>query len=199
MSLPSSATARAADLRGPRPDDSDRQWVEGIRAGDARSLERLYYAYTSELYAFALHFLKAEDAAWEVVNDVFVRIWRRRAHWRPRGPLRPYLFEAVRNQMYSHLRRVRAHRRVFAPDAPVAGGRHNHTPHQDLETNELSVLIWRFVAEMPERRRMVYYLHRQHGLTYNEIAQVMGIAPSTVDNHMGRALKELRERLAGYL
>jgi len=54
------------------------------------------------------------------------------------------------------------------------------------------------VAELPERQRQVYVLSRRHGLTYEEIATVMDISPKTVDNHMVKALKFLREGLRRY-
>jgi RNA polymerase sigma-70 factor (ECF subfamily) len=54
------------------------------------------------------------------------------------------------------------------------------------------------ISELPERRREVFVLSRQHGLTYKEIAAVMDISPKTVDNQMVEALKFLRKRLQSF-
>ncbi|MEX0928287.1 MAG: sigma-70 family RNA polymerase sigma factor, partial [Balneolales bacterium] len=65
------------------------------------------------------------------------------------------------------------------------------------ETNMSGLInqIWKLVEKMPEQRNMVFMLHRKHGLSYTEISEVMGIARKTVENHMGKALQELREKL----
>ncbi|MEX2437898.1 MAG: sigma factor-like helix-turn-helix DNA-binding protein, partial [Candidatus Babeliales bacterium] len=55
--------------------------------------------------------------------------------------------------------------------------------------------IWDLVEAMPEQRKMVFELHRKHGLSYSEISEVMGIAKKTVENHMGKAFQEVREKL----
>ena len=54
------------------------------------------------------------------------------------------------------------------------------------------------IAKLPERCRLVYTLHREQGLSYAEVAAVMGISVKTVDAQMGRALKSLRKLLGGF-
>ena len=176
-------------------EDQERRWVEGVRAGDARAFEDLFYAYAPPLYAFAADLLGARDAAEEVVNDVFVAVWKRQGRWQPRGPLRPYLYQAVRNRAATYARRRKARQTMEEPlEGPARA--HGATPAEAMELADLAEAVWASAAEMPERRRTVYLLHRQHGLTYAEIAQVMGLAPKTVENHMGLALRFLRDKLA---
>ena len=52
------------------------------------------------------------------------------------------------------------------------------------------------ISQLPDRRRRAFLLHRRHGFTYKEIAQIMDISPKTVENHIGRALKFLWKQLA---
>jgi RNA polymerase sigma-70 factor (ECF subfamily) len=61
--------------------------------------------------------------------------------------------------------------------------------------HQLSEAIHHAIDQLPPRRRMVFLLHRQHDLTYAEVAQTMGITRKTVENQMGRALKFLRNQL----
>ena len=69
------------------------------------------------------------------------------------------------------------------------------SPAETLERDELKAVIQESIDALPERRREVYVLSRQHGLTYKEIAIVMDISPKTVDTQMVAALKFLRKRL----
>jgi len=55
------------------------------------------------------------------------------------------------------------------------------------------------VEELPERRRMIYRMARHHDMTYSEIATAFDIAPKTVENQMGRALKTLRNHLKRFV
>ncbi len=195
MSSTHGAVNSLKDGPGSAREDQDRQLIEGIRRGDVRAFEKLYCAYSPQLYVFAHRFLRSEDASWEVIDDIFLRIWQSRTEWTPLGHLRPYLFRAVKNQIYSYLRLHKNYNNVITVDEPIDRDGQEHSPHQQLEVKELAVLLWKLAEEMPSRRRMVFYLHRRHGLTYGEIADVMQISLSTVENHMGLALKELRERL----
>jgi RNA polymerase sigma-70 factor (ECF subfamily) len=64
-----------------------------------------------------------------------------------------------------------------------------------LTTEELTEKVWKLVDTLPERRRAIFVLYRKHGLSYKEIAEVMGIARKTVENQMGKSLQFLREKL----
>jgi RNA polymerase sigma-70 factor (ECF subfamily) len=66
--------------------------------------------------------------------------------------------------------------------------------HQLFE-HELAGLVERLVGELPEQRRLIFSLSRDHGLSYAEIAQALDISIKTVETQMGRALRQLRERV----
>ena len=164
-------------------EERDCGWVRGVRTGDVKAFEALYDTYAPQLLPLAARLAPSRETAWEIVNDVFVRIWRRRAQWHPDGPLRPYLFQAVRHQAYSYLRSAAVQRRLIAA----------------MESGELAEALQSAVAAMSAQRRAVFLLHRRHGLTYAEIARAMELLPKTVENYMGRALKTLREALSAHL
>lgn len=67
------------------------------------------------------------------------------------------------------------------------------------DATDIAVAIERAIDALPERCRQVFRMHREQQLSYSEIARLLGLSVKTVDNHMGRALKMLRERLAAYL
>lgn len=185
----------------PRSSD-DRDPAARLRAGDSAAFEELFRRGYEKLVAYATRILGAPDVAEEVVQDVFLSIWQNRE----RGDfaaenVSAYLTRAVRNRSMSRLRHVHVERRwrerisrggkvpMIAP-SPAPGA------DAEVRSNELIRAVQVAIDELPPRSRKAFLLRRQHGLSYVEIAQVMGIATKTVEVHIGAALRTLRERLA---
>lgn len=179
--------------RQPPQESEDRAWIERIRRGDRQAFDRLLADYHRDLIRFASYYVSSPEVAEEVVMDVFIAIWRMGYRWCPRGALRAYLYGAVRNGSLAYLRRQRL--------SFEAGVRPEELAHQSradelLHCAETQRLVAETVGGLPERRRVVFSLARFHGLSYAEIAAILGISSKTVEKHMGLALQTLRERLA---
>ena len=185
--------SRAASEARRLPKESE--WVEAIRAGDPTAFEALFHAYHAGLCSFAYRYLGARDLAEEIVQEVFLCVWERRESWHVRTSVRSYLLTAVRNAALSYLRhervvRRRQHEIPWPQDALVP------SPEVRALEAETITAVRDAVGRLPERCRMVFTLHREQGLTYLEVAEVLGISPRTVEVQIGRALKALRLRLA---
>lgn len=175
----------------------DRRWVERIQAGDHDAFGKLFHAYAESLCAFAVQHV-GEEAAEDIVQTVFCDLWNRREAWDPKGTVRAYLFRAVRNTSLDHLKHRRVRRdwkneeKERGRDDALVG------PADELQHQELNRAMQHAVANLPERRRLVYVMAHRHGMSYKEIAAALDIAPKTVENQIGRALKTLRDRLAEF-
>jgi len=132
------------------------------------------------------------------VHDVFCDVWDRREDFQPAGTVRAYLFQAVRNKAYNQLKRQRV-RREWKAEKKQEPRSVSSRASRAAEAAELEKAMERAVESLSERQRVVYRLGQEHGLSYAEIATVLDIAPKTVENHMGRALKRLREYLVPFL
>ena len=94
-------------------------------AGDERALETLFRSHYASLCEFAVRYVREEALAEEIVQDLFADLWARRAEWRLRGPVRAYLFGAVRNRALNVRKRQATERdwaeeeRVSAPRRPA--------------------------------------------------------------------------------
>lgn len=186
--------ASAAVPRSDPLDTLEREWIEGVRQGRPGALEPIFKRHYTDLVFFAESFVKRRDVAEEVVQEVFFSIWRRRTDWRPRGPLKTYLLAAVRKNSLAYLRRRRTEQR-HTPEPSVAP----LTPGDALQEKQLKEALRHAVRALPERRRQVFLLSRENGLTYAEIAAVLGLSVKTVETHMTLALKGLRRRLRPFL
>ncbi|MGH7527326.1 MAG: RNA polymerase sigma-70 factor [Gemmatimonadales bacterium] len=171
------------------------QASEGDPAPAFDTLVRKHYG---RLCNFAFRFVESREVAEDVVQDVFTHLWQRRENFDIRDPL-PYLYQAVRNRAVSH-RRGQAVRERWRERTRETDGRHLASAASfQVEATELAEAAARAVAELPARCRLIFTMSREQDLSYAEIAQVLGISVKTVETQMGRALKMLRSRLAGYL
>ena len=181
------------------PEDlSEQQCIQRIQDGSRKAFETLFRAYYNELCDFVEYQLDSPELAEDLVQDIFCDIWRRREEWKPKGTLKAYLYRAAHNQSIKQIERRQVRRRWKRQEE------HKDTPQKpspedDFHHRELKRVLQASVEELPERRRQVYILSRQHGLTYKEIAEVMEISPKTVDHQMVAALKFLRKRLSTFL
>ena len=161
-----------------------------VRAGDRAAFEALFRRLHGPLvrYAGTLAVEGAEDA----VQDAFLAVWRRRATLDPSRSLQSLLYTAVRNALLNRrrdaARRDELHETMDAPDAPP-------TPDAEAAAALLGERLRGWLDELPERQREAFGLSRFDGLSYAEIAGVMACSVKTVENHVGRALTALRDRL----
>jgi RNA polymerase sigma-70 factor (ECF subfamily) len=183
-------------LETPR-EQRDRDWVESIGSGDHDAFEMLFQTYVEELCVFAAQHVGDSEAE-DIVQTVFCDLWNRRREWAPRGTVKAYLFRAVRNTALDRLdrRRVRLDYRDKEKNQDRGSGRVG--PQDHLQYVELERAMQRAVDNLPERRRLVYVMAHRHDMTYKEIAIALDIAPKTVENQVGRALKSLREHLVRF-
>ncbi len=174
----------------------DSELLEGIRSGDREALERLHALYWSPLVQFARRIVDARADPQDVVQEAFIRLWTHRERWEERGSLRSLLYTLTRNAALDELRRHRRGERALQetepPPAPPA-------PEDDAVAADLRQAALAAVARLPPQRREVFRLAREEGLTYAEIAEVLGLSPQTVANHMSLALTDLRRALERWL
>lgn len=168
--------------------------IAEIRNGDITAFEAVFRTYYRRLCAAVYGFVDSAETAEEIVQELFLRIWRQRESLQITDSLQAYLYQAARNASLNYLkhRRIESQwsERVRAGDAPVA-----RAADEDLAEDELSRAIEAGIAALPERCRLVFTMSRRQGLSYAEIAEALGISVKTVEAQMGRALKSLRERL----
>lgn len=200
------APVNASD-RSPEPASASEQGIIArIRMGDAAAFEMIFREHYDHLFRFVYSYVHAEDAAEELVQDVFAIVWERRAEWEVRTTVRAYLYAAARNRALNDLRHRQVVRRAAvawsAEDdesgADVPGmGEPPARPDEQMDTAVAHDALERAVRELPERYRRVINLRLEHGLSHPMIAEVLGIPLRTVETQVGRAMRILRERLGG--
>ncbi len=174
---------------------ADAALVRRLRSDDADALRHLMDAYWAPLVGFAHRILAGSGDPEDTVQNAFVRLWARRRRLEQAGSLRSLLYTIVRNSCLDELRkrdrRKKAQEGALPPPSP-------RTPYEDVQGAELNRLAAAAVARLPERRREVFRLVREEGLSYQEIAEIMDLSTQTVANHMSLAMADLRTALRPY-
>lgn len=171
------------------------QQLRRIRNGDEKAFEELFFTYYQKLCGFAVKFVKSRESAKDCVQEVFLKIWRNRKDWEINYSLQVYLYQAVRNQALNKVEKQKNYRDYTQEYYEESSSKERATRELTCEENEIITRVWLIAETMPERRRTVFELHRKHGLSYKEISDVMNITRKTVENHMGKALQDIRKQL----
>lgn len=174
----------------------DEELIDRLRSGDQRIVELLVAEYWSALCNYADGILAGVADPQDVVQEAFVRLWRRRDRWRRKGSVRALLYTVTRNAAFDERRRdVRRDAASRAAPTPTP----SPNPADEALASDLEARALAAVSRLPSKRQEIFRLAREEGLTYGEIASVLNLSPQTVANHMSLALSDLRRELAQYL
>ena len=163
---------------------------------DVSALDQVLARYWAPIVIYLGGLLRSRDAAEDVAQETFCRLWERRGQLRATGSLRGFLYQVAHNLAVTEQRRVRARTRVV--DLMRSEEPRFEMPI-DIGGDTLDASLQRAIGELPARRREVLLLRSVHGLSYKEIARTLGIAPQTVGNQFSAALSSLRRTLAHLL
>lgn len=169
-----------------------------IRSGNEAAFDALFRAFYPRLCRYVGRFIRSPELAEELVQEIFAAIWERRRDWNPQGSLDQYLFRAAKNRALKHLRHEEVRTRLGG-EAVSLRVETPATPEDLFNLEEMTAAARDAVDALPERRRHIYLLSREGGLTYGEIAEVLDISVNTVQTQMGRALKSVRAALRPYM
>ncbi len=176
---------------------SDKQLVEAIRRNDPWAFEALYNKYWAALFQTAYRKLQSEEDAKDIVQEVWLSLWRNIESINIENDLAPYLFTALRNKIIHFFRNNKV-RLAYVTNQLEVNVKDTSEIQQHGALKELQSVLNEAVEEMPERMKEVYKLSRQTHLQVNEIAERLNISPQTVKNQLHNALKRLRKRLSQY-
>ena len=168
---------------------------ERIALGDEKAFRQLFDSFAPKLIQFALAIVREKDGAVEIVDEVFVKIWKQKDQAPLIRNLKVYLYSAVKNTALNYLS-ARAKNAITEPfDFVAIQLQDEHCPEQQLITSEIFEKIRTAVEELPPRCKMIFKLVREDGLKYREVAEILNIAVNTVDAQMVIAVKRISEKV----
>ena len=169
-----------------------------VHRGDDSSLQLLYRHFYKALVAFAIQAVETQESAEEIVQDIFVKTWQKHNTFKSTATLKAYLYNGVRNECISHLRRQQTaqerirqfekdyHQLQMGTEESMAGS----LPHREEAIRQLLLAI----DSLPPKLRELFLLAIR-GKSSEDIAQEMGITLQTVKKQRQRGLERLRKEL----
>ena len=177
-------------------DIDNKKIINKLIQGDFQVFEKIFKKYYQGLCYYALKYVKENDTAEELVQDLFYKIWEKHESLDIQTSLKAYLFNAVRNnslKYLEHLRIVNNYAKNYNPEKEYM-----ESSDDLVKMTELQNRIDSTLGKMPKRVRSVFTLSRYDGLKYKEIAEKLNISVKTVEANMGTALKIFRKTLKDY-
>jgi RNA polymerase sigma-70 factor (family 1) len=179
--------------------ETDSRLIERLRASDHKACRLLFEKYQPVLFRSVLHSLQDADAAHDIVQETFVRMWNHRASLQPNLPLLAYLFRISRNLVRDHAKHYTVRRRLEADVVDTLQPTEND-PEKSLHSSMLEEKVAEVVrTKLPRKCQEVFLLRKMEGMSVAEISERLGISTKTVENQITRALRILRRRLQRYM
>ena len=178
----------------------DAELVERVKKGDFRAFDDLFRRHREAAYRIAYRLLGNADGALDVVQESFIHVLRGIGSFRGQSSFRTWLFRIVTHAALDW-RRCRAVRLAASLDAesspePAATGERRRSPTDETADDDLKVAIDKALMNVSEKNRVALVLYALEGMSYQEVAEVLGISVGTVMSRIFNARQRLRELLA---
>jgi len=170
----------------------DLQLLDKLKSGDEDALTLIYKKYWQPLFTSAYNILKDKQACEDIIQELFIRLWNNRHAIEITVSLKAYLYASMRYEVYRQIRAGAVRADIFddLPERLPASAAYGN-----IEYKELIARVNTVVDTLPEKCREVYKLSREECLSHKEIALQLNISTKTVENHLTKALRELRGSL----
>ncbi|HEY6205945.1 MAG TPA: sigma-70 family RNA polymerase sigma factor [Chthoniobacterales bacterium] len=185
-------------------EDEDVRLMGLVARGDMPAFEQLIERHQALVAGTAARMLGSNSDVEDIAQQVFIRVWKSAARYRPRAKFTTWLLKITRNLVFNELRRTK--RRAQMPLQPDPQGEEiplsdeiTAAPDASLLENELQQAIEDAITQLPETQRMALILRRYEELSYDDIAEVLDLSVPAVKSLLFRARTELRTRLGKYI
>ncbi len=177
--------------------DTDLELLHAFIAGSDEAYAAIYRRYFVRLRNEGLRKTGDAEMAKDVVQEIFIKFYLKRDSLQPVN-LEGYLYTLLKNKILDYYRSVSVR---AAHENEMAGSGSASVANADclVRTHEMEAKIRACLASLPEQCRRVFQLRRNEELSNREIAETLGISVNTVEQHMRKALKILREKLDYHL
>lgn len=177
----------------------DSKFVQLLKEGDMAGFDAIYNRYCRKLHGFVMMYLKQEEDAEEIVQEVFIKVWNARQKIDVYASFESFLFTIAYNSTMSLLRKrlteAKSRDYLKAVQQIESGG----SAIDELQYQELKAQLQALLKQLTPRQKEIFSLSRDEGLSHSEIAEKLNLSESTVNNHLVATLKFLKKHLGNNL
>jgi len=190
---------------------SDEELMLSIKCGEDSAFEVLANRHYANTLNFIYRFVGDHELAEDLCQDTFVRLWRSAPNYRPIAKFTTFLYCIAKNVCLKELARTQKFPLVSSLDEPIFEGTNydlytlaeevednRYTPEETVLTKELSSKIQEAIASLSTDHRLVFILTEYHGMSYQEVADIVQCPVGTVASRKNAAVRKLRKMLNQY-
>jgi RNA polymerase sigma-70 factor (family 1) len=171
---------------------TEKELVKLLKIGNSRAFEQLYHNYKVRIYGNLFKMVKNNEAAEELLQELFVKIWIGKEKLDPEQSFRSYLFKIAENLVYDFFRKAALNKKMEAylvsvstnPASPI---------EQHIYYKEGNYVLAKAIEQLPPKRKQVYILCKIEGKSYEEVSRLLGVSISTVNEHIVKASRVVRK------
>lgn len=160
------------------------------------NVELLYKRWASILKNYANYLLNDDETSSSIVNDVFIKIWNT-SHKIDND--KAYLFKSVKNAALNYLGSQHKKTVSYFDTYELTTISDISQPQEFLaEESDQLIYLQKLISKLPQKRQLVFRMHRIEGFNYSEIAELLQISPRTVEDHLAKSMKFIHENCAQF-
>lgn len=175
----------------------ERKLLKQLKTGNKNAINELYGQYSSRLYRFAIGYLKSEEDARDVIQEVFIRLWSNREKLKEETNLEAFLFAVAKNTVISVFRK-KISEKEYLEQLRFRVVKNSSDTEKQVDYALLNEKVQQLIHSLPEQRRRIYLLSKEKDYSNKSIAEELHISLKTVEDHLTKARKYLKEHLKGY-
>lgn len=190
-------------------DDPDVQLMLRFQKGELEAFQQLFNKYSSSVVNFAFRFVGSRERAEELTQEVFLQVYRWQERYEPKAKFSTWLFKIANNHCLNEVRKgeYKVSRESLDSQLDSEGEeRERELPDTNprkgdeiLAAKQVAGKIQKILHRLPESQRSALMLSRLEGLSYQEVAEVLGTTEKAVKSLVFRATQSLREGLKEFL
>ena len=171
---------------------NEQELLASLRMGSHEAFTKIYSHYSQPLYYNILTMVKDELSAEEMVQEIFAKIWQRRAELNIQSSFGGYLFQSSRNIVHDFFRHLNREQAAYDRIKNIATEEYFHV-EEALMAKENADILREAIRNLSPQRRRAFELCKLEGLSYQQASEQMGISLSTLKDHMAHARESMRE------
>jgi RNA polymerase sigma-70 factor (family 1) len=175
----------------------DKSVLFRLREGDGDAFEKLFWKFNPIIYNFINSILFDKSLTEDITQQVFLKIWEKRADIDPTKSFSAYLYTIARNLVYQETERL-IYENKFISFYKEKHSEADNSTFEKIDADFVESFIDEIVDQLPDNQRNVFDLSRRKGLSNKEIAQQLNISEKAVENHIYRALQFIKERMKNH-
>lgn len=168
--------------------------VEAIQNGDRKAFKIVIEIYYNETYWYAKSLSRDEDLAKDLVQESFFKLWKKRDSVKEGTIIKGWLYMSVRNNFLDHVKKYKKETCLFETTYAETLD-HLIAREYEEDLKRKVEIVEKEIEQLPNKCNQVFRLSKKEGLTNIEISEHLGISIKTVEGHLNKALKILREKL----